>query len=68
MIKYVCSALMAGACMRVSKLASYGVIFSLLLAQLAYIKVIAEENDGVLGMNSHLTKDEGDGEVNDSQG
>ena len=54
--------------MRVSKLASYGVIFSLLLAQLAYIKVIAEENDGVLGMNSHPTKDEGDGKVNDSQG
>ena len=55
--------------MRVSKLASYGVIFSLLLAQLAYIKVITEEeSDGVLGMNSHPTKDEGDGEVNDSQG
>ncbi|KAI5072168.1 hypothetical protein GOP47_0012274 [Adiantum capillus-veneris] len=39
------SAFMSGTCMRASKLASYGVIFSLLLAQLAYAKVIVGEQD-----------------------
>jgi hypothetical protein len=42
-----------------SKLASYGVIFSLLLAQLAYIKAITEEeSDGVLDMKSMPAKEE----------
>lgn len=41
------SAFVAGTCMRASKLASYGVIFSLLLAQLAYAKVITGESDDV---------------------
>lgn len=43
------SAFMAGTCMRASKLASYGVIFSLLLAQLAYAKVITGEQDDMGG-------------------
>eukprot|EP00250_Pteridium_aquilinum_P009030 c18395_g1_i1 orf=194-1126(+) len=43
------SAFMAGTCMRASKLASYGVIFSLLLAQLAYVKGIWGEQDDMGG-------------------
>ncbi|MCO5558574.1 hypothetical protein L7F22_012159 [Adiantum nelumboides] len=39
------SAFMSGSGMRASKLASYAVIFSLLLAQLAYVKVIVGEHE-----------------------
>ncbi|KAG0568951.1 hypothetical protein KC19_6G054500 [Ceratodon purpureus] len=39
------SALFAGTLMRASKLASYGLIFSALLTQLAYVKVIVGEDD-----------------------
>lgn len=41
------SAFLAGTYMRASKLASYGVVFSLLLAQLAYVKVITGEEDNL---------------------
>jgi hypothetical protein len=43
------SAMMAGTMMRASKLASYGVIFSALLTQLAFAKVLVGEDDEVEG-------------------
>lgn len=39
------AALLAGTWMRASKLASYGLIFSALLTQLAYVKVLVGEDD-----------------------
>lgn len=38
------AALLAGTWMRASKLASYGLIFSALLTQLAYVKVLVGED------------------------
>ena len=43
------AAMMAGTMMRASKLASYGVIFSALLTQLAFAKVLMGEDDEVEG-------------------
>jgi len=43
------SAMMAGTMMRASKLASYGVIFSALLTQLAFAKVLMGEDDEAEG-------------------
>lgn len=39
------AALLAGTWMRASKLASYGMIFSALLTQLAYVKVLVGEDE-----------------------
>jgi len=47
-LAFICSssaALLAGTWMRASKLASYGLIFSALLTQLAYFKVLVGEVD-----------------------
>jgi hypothetical protein len=43
------AAMMAGTMMRASKLASYGVIFSALLTQLAFAKVLMGEDDEAEG-------------------
>lgn len=42
---YSHAALLAGTWMRASKLASYGLIISALLTQLAYVKVLVGEED-----------------------